>query len=49
MQIKFEAHKLKAAKAYIAKLAEEESVPQKVEKPHQEPSLFQKIIDFLFK
>lgn len=50
MQIEFEPHKIRAAKAYIDTLAEEELHPsRKTEKPQVEPSLFKKIINFLFK
>jgi len=50
MQIKFEPHKIRAAKTYIDTLAKEELHPsKKIKKPQTKPSLFKKVINFLFK
>jgi len=50
MQIEFEPHKIRAAKAYIDTLVKEEFHPsKKIKKPKSKLSLFKKIIKFLFK
>ncbi|MCH9740446.1 MAG: hypothetical protein K0U38_06355 [Epsilonproteobacteria bacterium] len=49
MQIDFVPHKIRASKAYIAKLIEEEQQPRPIKKKEKPLSFFQKLVKVLFK